>query len=248
MNDAHADTDPTAAQPPAPDDSRTSLAAQFRGLPRSILIVSALMALALLAFDIWIGKQRRRYEDETDRLRASMTDIERQRADEIVSRERNKLRIAVALIRRQAQVERALHLSVVLDSGAMFLERDGAMLREMPVRIGPERQVGQAPDTVRLAAPRGVRTIARVLTEADVWEVPEWVYFDRGLELPEDRLLTGALGPAILLDGGTVIYSTPSGGPLADSTYVLPGGVRARAEDLRAILPNLTPGTRVYFY
>jgi hypothetical protein len=62
-------------------------------------------------------------------------------------------------------------------------------------------------------------------------------------------MVVGALGPvAILLQGGAVIYSLPTVGPLRDTAYVLPGAVRANAEDLRAIIPNLTPGTPVYFY
>ena len=131
----------------------------------------------------------------------------------------------------------------------MYLEREGALLREMPVVVGPEKRVGIAPDTVHLAPPLGVRRVARVLTEADAWEVPSWVYTDRGLPLPLDRVVPGGLGPvAILLDGGTVIYSLPSSGPLADSSYALPGAVRARAQDLRAVIPNLAPGTRIYFY
>jgi phosphoribosylamine--glycine ligase len=61
--------------------------------------------------------------------------------------------------------------------------------------------------------------------------------------------LAGALGPAaIRLDGGTVIYSLPSVGPLNDSSYVLPGAIRVRASDLKAIVPNLRPGVAVYFY
>jgi len=67
--------------------------------------------------------------------------------------------------------------------------------------------------------------------------------------VPAERVLKGALGPvAIVVTGGTVIYSMPSVGPLNDSSYILPGGVRARAADLRAIVPNLKPGVRVYFY
>jgi hypothetical protein len=53
---------------------------------------------------------------------------------------------------------------------------------------------------------------------------------------------------AILLEGGTVIYSLPEKGPLADPAYVLPGAIRARAEDLQAVVPNVTRGTAVYFY
>lgn len=209
----------------------------------------AVAVAVLLAINGWIIAKRVRYGREIERLRGSMTAFERQRADQIVAQEQNKLRVAIALMRRQAQLERALHLSITVDSATMFLEREGALLRNMPVEIGPERSVGTPPDTVRLAAPRGVRTVARVLAGDEAWEVPEWVFADRGLPIPAGRSIRGALGNvAILLDGGTVIYSMPSAGPLSDSTYLLPGAVRARAEDLRAILPNLNAGMRVYFY
>jgi hypothetical protein len=90
--------------------------------------------------------------------------------------------------------------------------------------------------------------VERILGENDAWTIPPWVFHDRGL-VPGDSVLAGALGPsAIILDGGTVIYSLPSVGPLNDSSYVLPGAIRARASDLRAIAPNLQPGVAVYFY
>jgi hypothetical protein len=208
----------------------------------------ALLVIVVAALNVWVLLQRKRYVEEIDRLRASMSQLERARSDQIVAQEENKLRLAVALIRRQAKLEGELHLSVALDSGAMFLERDGALLREMPVQVGSERRVGLPPDTVRLAAPRGVRTVAQVIDDTTSWEVPAWVYLDRGLEAPPERRLTGALGAAVILEGGAIIYAQPSTGPLADSTYVLPGAIRARAEDLRAIKPNLTPGMRVYLY
>lgn len=236
---------------PDPSDAPIEHPAAWRRFARqhpTLLIVSGLLLVTMFALDAAVVTRRRHFDAEIRRLRASMTEVERQRADQIVSSERNKLRLAIALIRRQAQLERALHLSVALDSGAMFLEREGAMLREMPVVVGPDRRIGTAPDTVHFAAPRGVRTIARVLTEADAWEVPEWVYGDRAMEPPEDRLVVGALGTALVLEGGAIIYAVPKTGPLADSTYVMPGAIRARAEDMRAILPNLAAGMRVYFY
>jgi hypothetical protein len=101
---------------------------------------------------------------------------------------------------------------------------------------------------VHIAAPRGKRTVEQVLSEGDVWDVPAWVYTDRGLPPGETRM-KGALGPvAVRLDGGTVIYSMPRVGPLNDSSYVLPGAIRVRANDLKAIVPNLRPGVAVYFY
>lgn len=209
----------------------------------------AIVFVLLAAADALMLARRKRYVAEIQRLRAAMTDLERRRTDEVLSSERNRLRTAVELLRRQARLEPTLHLSVSVDSGTMFLERDGVELRRMHVEVGPERRVGIAPDTVRLAPPRGVRSVVRVMTDSMPWEVPAWVYADRGVSPPGRRDVTGALGPAaIVLDEGTVIYAMPAVGPLNDSGYVLPGSIRASALDLRAILPNLTPGVRVFFY
>jgi hypothetical protein len=215
----------------------------------AVIVVCAVLLATFAAVDAWVLVQRAKYRDEIARLRSSMTALERSRADQIVSQEHNKLRLALALLRRQAKMEKSLHLSISVDSAAMYLEREGALLREMPIVVGPERRVGIAPDTVRLAPPLGVRRVARILGAEDPWEVPSWVYADRGLPLPENRAVAGALGPAaVLLDGGAIIYSLPESGPLADSLYLLPGAIRVRAEDLRAVVPNLTPGMRIYFY
>lgn len=231
------------------EDRRRSGWGEFRRAYPGLVAVSGTAILILLLMAGWIVVKRVRYRAEIDRLRASMTDLERARTDEIVAQENNKLQVAIALLRRQAQLEKTLHLSVSLDSGAMYLEREGALLREMPVRIGQERRVGIAPDTVRLAPPRGVRTIARVLTAADTWQVPAWVWADRGAPAESTQAIVGALGPvALLLDGGAIVYSLPQTGPLRDSSYVLPGAIRARTEDLQAILPNLSAGMRIYFY
>lgn len=214
-----------------------------------MVIFAALGLVGLIAVNVWIQRERHRYQAEIERLRASMTAVERERADAIVASERNKVGVAIELLRRQAKLEDALHLSVSLDSSVMYLEHEGALLREMPVDVGPERTVGTLPDTVRLAPPRGVRTIAGILGDTSAWDIPVWVYEDRGIPRPDSTALPAALGiAAIVLEGGTIIYAFPNVGPLADSAYVLPGAVRARAEDMRAILPNLTPGMRVYFY
>jgi hypothetical protein len=232
----------SAGEAPAPRSRSSRLRAW------SVAGMLALVA-AMALLDVFALSRQRRYLEETARLREAMTVLERERADRIVSQEHNKLRLALALLRRQAKLEKTLHLSVSVDSSAMYLERDGALLREMPVVVGTEKRVGVAPDTVRLAPPLGVRRVSRVLTETDIWEMPTWLYTDRGLPVPANRAVAGALGPAaVLLDGGALIYALPDSGPLADSAYVLPGAVRVRAEDLRAVIPNLAPGMRIYFY
>jgi hypothetical protein len=221
---------------------------EFRHSYPGILATATAAALLFLAADAWLVMRYRRYRRETAELRASMTGVERKRTDELLAQDENRLKVMVGLFKRQANLDQTLHLSVSLDSAVMYLERDGALLREMPITVGPEKRVGTPPDTVHVAAPRGKRTVERVLGETDSWTIPGWVFTDRGLASNETTL-TGALGPAaIVLDGGTVIYSLPSVGPLNDSTYVLPGAVRVRAADLRAIAPNLHPGVAVYFY
>jgi len=221
---------------------------EFRRSYPGVVVTMTIAMLVFLGLDAVLIARHRRYQRETQQLRASMSDVERKRTDAILAQDENRLKVMVELFKRQAKVDPTLHLTVSLDSSVMYLEREGALLREMPITVGPEKRVGTAPDTVHIAAPRGKRTVARLLGESDAWEVPGWVYADRGLPAGDTKLV-GALGPAaIQLDGGTVIYSLPSVGPLNDSMYVLPGAIRVRASDLKAIAANLRPGVAVYFY
>jgi hypothetical protein len=221
---------------------------EFRRSYPGIVATMTIAVVIFLAADGWLLVRYRRYLRETAQLRASMSDVERRRTDALLAQEENRVKVMVELFKRQAKLDPSLHLSVSLDSGVMYLERDGALLREMPITIGPERRVGTPPDTLHIAAPRGKRTVERLLGETDAWALPAWVFQDRGVA-PAEGALAGSLGPAaITLDGGTVIYSLPSVGPLNDSSYVMPGAIRVRASDLKAIAPNLHAGVAVYFY
>lgn len=235
---------------PRPDspDRRRPRWREFRRSYPGILATIFVALAVMIAADAWLIYKRDRYDGEIERLRAGMSDVERERTDVILASDESRFRIMMELIRRQATGDRELNLAVAVDSGVMYLQREGALLREMEIAIGPEKTVGEGADTVRMAPPRGTRTVERVIG-ADAWEVPRWVYVDRGLDVPAERTIRGALGPrAILLSGGTVIYSMPRVGPLNDSTYIMPGAVRVSAEDLAAIAPNLKPGQTVYFY
>jgi hypothetical protein len=254
MTNSHApppdDWDPGRRQDPSRErtDRRRLHWREFRRSYPGIVATMAIAVVLFLSIDGWLIARYRRYDRETRQLRGSMSDVERKRTDAILAQNENRLKVMVELFKRQAKVDATLHLTISLDSSVMYLERDGALLREMPITIGPERRVGTGADTMRIAAPRGKRTVERLLEEDVVSEMPRWVYADRGIPPGETRL-KGAFGPAaIMLDGGTVIYSMPSVGPLNDSTYVLPGAIRARASDLKAIAPNLRPGVAVYFY
>jgi hypothetical protein len=213
--------------------------------------IAAGMALGiaiLFLIDLALVCKRIEYGRELALLRASMSQAEVQRVDAIEASENNLMTMTVELARREALGNSELHLAVDSGKSLMYLEREGAVLREMPVRLAPEAIVGTSPDTVRLAPPRGKRFVVRVVNDTYRWAAPEWIFVHRGQPVPGDRMLSGALGPlAIILDSGVVIYSLPTAGPLSDASYVLPGSVRAEAADIEAIKANLQPGMAVYF-
>jgi hypothetical protein len=203
----------------------------------------------LLLTDLVLVYVRVQYGRELAGMRASMTETESRRVDAIAASEENRLAIAAELARRQALGDADLHLVVDTEKGVLYLERQGAQLREMRVRLGPAARVGTPPDTVLLAPPLGKRSVARVVDGSYRWAVPEWVYVDRGWPVPGDRRIPGALGPlAVFLDSGAVLYSRPAVGPLSDVSYVLPGSVQAEALDFEAIRESLEPGMAVYFH
>jgi hypothetical protein len=225
---------------------------RWRQLRQAYPRVVAAMVLGigvLVLTDLVLAYKRMQYGRELARMRASMTETERQRVDAIAASEDNRLAIAVELARREALGDAELHLAVDTENGLLFLERQGARLREMRVRLGPEATVGTPPDAVLLAPPLGKRSVARVVDGSYRWKVPEWVYADRRWPMPGDRQIAGALGPlAIFLDSGAVLYSRPAVGPLSDVSYILPGSVRAEASDFEAIREILRPGMAVYFH
>jgi len=190
----------------------------FRRAYPGFVLTLVLGLIAMLALDGLLIYKRGAYEAEAARLRANMTETERAKTDAIIAAEENKTRIALELARRQAKIEKTLHLSVAVDSGRIYLEREGAVLREIPAAFGPEATLSNGTDSIPIVIPRGQRTVARVSPEG------------------------------ITLEGGTIIAATKADVLANDSTAIPPGSVRIRESDLKAILPNLSPGTRVYFY
>jgi hypothetical protein len=217
---------------------------------RRRLVAGAVLGIAaLLLLDLVLVYERVQYGRELARMGAALTEAETRRVDAIAGAEENRLAIAVELARRQALGDTDLHLAVDTGNGLLYLERQGARLREMRVRLGRAATVGAPPDAVPLAPPLGKRSVARVVDGAYRWAVPEWVYVDRGWPVPADRQVSGALGPlAVFLDSGAVLYSRPAEGPLSEASYVMPGSVMVEAPELEAIRENLQPGMGVYFH
>lgn len=124
-------------------------------------VFTLLLALAImLALDGFLLMKRRAYETEVARLQSNMSQQERDQTEAIVASEQNKTRIALELARRQAKIEKSLHLSVAVDSGKMYLEREGAVLREMAIAFGPEAKVGA--DSVPAVIPRGETSVTKL--------------------------------------------------------------------------------------
>jgi hypothetical protein len=151
----------------------------FRRAYPGFVFVLGIGLLAMLAVDAWLFAKRVKYNHDVADLRSHMSDAEKQRTDAIVQAEENKLRIAIELVKRQAKFDKKLHLNVSVDSARMYLTREGALLREMPVQFGPERGVSAGDSAPPAAIPRGERTVA---------------------ELSEGK---------ITLDGGTSILTSP---------------------------------------
>jgi hypothetical protein len=124
-------------------------------------VFTLLVALiVMVALDGFLFMKRGAYAAEVARLQSSMSGQERAKTEAIIGAEQNKTRIALELAKRQAKIEKALHLSVAVDSGKMYLEREGAVLREMAAAFGPETKTGA--DSIPIVIPRGQMTIARI--------------------------------------------------------------------------------------
>jgi hypothetical protein len=232
-----------------PRERRQTRWSEFRDAYPRIVTAMALGLVAFLALDAFLIFKALQYRRQIREDRASMTATERERADALVASQAGRAELQQALVAQQAVKEKGLNLSVSLDEGTMDLQREGAQLRGARVQIGPEVTVGQAPGARKITPPLGRRQVVAVVDGSYAWDVPAWVWTQRGQTPPASRRIPGALGElAVLLDDGTVIYSRPKVGPLADDSYVLPGGVRADADDLQAIRPNLGPGIPVYFH
>lgn len=215
--------------------------------PRRRSLALLVLLFALVAADALLWTRRARYRAETTRLRADMTALERARADAVLAAESDRGALALALIRRQAGGDEALHLAVSAESGYVALERGAVRLRRFPAELATDPAVGLAgasaapPPTVPVVTPRGLRHVERLLTEGD--PLPEVAWWPG--EVPAAAWPTPL---AVVASGGVLIYARPADGALADPGRILPGAVRVAADDLAAIRASITPGMRVYFF
>jgi hypothetical protein len=199
-------------------DRRRGSWRDFRRAYPGFVFTMILALVLILTLDGYLIYKRDKFNAEVTRLRSQMTDTERAKTDAIVAAEQNKTRIALELAKRQAHVEKSLHLAVSVDSGKIFLEREGAVLREMAALFGPEKGVTAGSDSIPVVIPRGEFNVARI---------------------EENR---------VVLEGGSAIEASQTPVASQDSTPIAPGNIRIGKTDMAAIKPNLSPGMRVFFY
>src|SRR4029453_13752368 len=163
------------------------MASQWRELRKAYPRIVTGMVLGigvLLLADLVLAYTRAQYGRELSRMRASLTETGGRRGDASAASEENRLAMAVELARRESLGDTELHLAVDAEKGLLYLERLGARLREMPVRLGREATVGTPPDVVLLTPPLGERSVARGVGGSAPWAVPGWGYVDRGWPVP----------------------------------------------------------------
>jgi hypothetical protein len=95
-------------------------------------------------------------------------------ADAVRARERTDVPTILASLRRRAIEDTTLHLDVEVDSQRMYLERDGVILRSMPVRVGI------APDSLRTIAHLGSQWMSTITPDTITLDNGTLIYGDPG--------------------------------------------------------------------
>ena len=68
---------------------------EFRRSYPGIIATATVAVLIFLAADAWLVTRYLRYRRETAELRASMSDVERKRTDELLAQDENRLKVMV---------------------------------------------------------------------------------------------------------------------------------------------------------
>jgi hypothetical protein len=199
-------TNPTPQNSPDPGDrrdpSKGRVGDRRRGGWREFrqnypgLVFTLLFALAVMvALDAFLFVKRGAYASEVTRLQSNMSQQEKAKTEAIIASEENKTRIALELAKRQAKFAKDLHLSVAVDSGKIYLEREGAVLRTMAAAFGPETKSG--PDSIPVVIPRGEMTIAQIGDDA--------ITLESGTVISTTNAASPAQDPAPVPAGGVRI-------------------------------------------
>src|SRR4051812_6780802 len=107
----------------------------FRRAYPGFIFTLGVALFAMLLVDGWLIYRRVAYASEINTLRSHMSGAEREKTDAIVDATASKARIELELAKRQARLEKRFHLNVAVDSSRMYLQSEGAVLREIAVQF-----------------------------------------------------------------------------------------------------------------
>lgn len=121
------------------------------------------------------------------------------------------------------------------------------IVRDADVVIGEARTVISEGKTWEFVALKGALTVTGKLIDQP-WLVPAWAYAIGNVPTPPDALtVPDGLGKyVILLPNGYVIHSPPP--PDSPLHGAKPGSFMIAEDQMRAIWPRISAGTRVYVY
>ncbi|MFO8058557.1 MAG: L,D-transpeptidase family protein [bacterium] len=148
-------------------------------------------------------------------------------------------------LRRSVDAE-TIYIEIDLQADRLLVKLGTQPLYEYPVVTGKGRT-----KVHDFSTPVGVFQVESMI-EDPVWYRPDWVWTERGLEVPEDitleeRGLEGVLGPWKLGIGqGYYIHGTRSG-TIRPGKYSH-GCIRMNNKDLRQLVRMVEVGTMVYIY
>lgn len=139
-----------------------------RDYPRAFTVLVTVALLLVVADGVLIG-QRVLILRDTGKVRDQMSAVERERIDAALMADSSRQQVLTELARHQARIDNGLHLSIAVDSGLLHLEQEGAVIHTIVAEVGAEGWLRTAArDSVRIAAPRGDRTIDQILGDTAV--------------------------------------------------------------------------------
>lgn len=162
-----------------------------------------------------------------------------------------KLEMLNRYLRRSVDSE-VIFLELDLEADRLFVRLGTQTLYEYPIVSGKgRRRLGESDRVKDFSTPKGIRQVESILKDP-VWYRPDWVWLERGEEIPEeltmeDRAVPGVLGPyKVSIGEGYYIHGTRRG-KIRAGKYSH-GCVRMNNDDLRQMVRLIERGTIVYIY
>jgi L,D-transpeptidase YbiS len=194
------------------------------------------------AQDYMIRILEKKYNDAESNYRTMLAGYEQQNF---------RLDMMNKYLRRSVDSE-VIYIELDLEANRLFVKMGSQTLYEFPMVSGKGRRRLQTTGNLKdFSTPKGVRQVESIIKNP-IWYRPDWVWLERGEEVPEEltleeRAVPGILGPyKVSIGNGIYIHGT-SRGKIRPGKYSH-GCVRMNNEDLRQLVKMVEVGTMVFIY